>query len=61
MLFSRSMLTALPSGGSHFGQDWKRTGYCGLGAAVSKLGLQTKRPLDVDFVVCAISRPPICV
>jgi hypothetical protein len=38
-------------GGSHLGEDWKRTGYPGLGTAVKKLGLQTEKGLEVDYVV----------
>lgn len=40
------------SGGAHTGADIKRTGYCGLGTAVQKLGLHTEKALNVDFVVC---------
>ncbi|PYI00130.1 phospholipase D/nuclease [Aspergillus ellipticus CBS 707.79] len=37
-------------GGSHTGNAWKRTGYCGLGHAVSSLGLSTSKPVNLDFV-----------
>ncbi|KAI9718951.1 MAG: hypothetical protein M1812_003836, partial [Candelaria pacifica] len=37
-------------GGSHTGETWRRTGYCGLGRAVKSLGLSCKGPLEVDFV-----------
>lgn len=39
------------SGGSHSGKDWQRTGYCGLGTAVQKLGLGIDKDVSVDFVV----------
>jgi hypothetical protein len=40
------------SGGSHSaGESWKRTGHCGLGRAVSTLGLQTIDPIEIDFTV----------
>lgn len=38
-------------GGSHSGNVWNRTGYCGLGAAVKQLGLQTEDAANIDFVV----------
>ncbi|KAI9741951.1 MAG: hypothetical protein M1834_000340 [Cirrosporium novae-zelandiae] len=41
-------------GGSHFGDSIKRTGYCGLGSAIGALGLQTKNPLDVDFITASV-------
>lgn len=44
-------LTFLASGGSHAGESWRRTGYCGLGAAVQALGLQHNGPVEIDFVV----------
>ncbi|KAI9797749.1 MAG: hypothetical protein M1835_006921 [Candelina submexicana] len=37
-------------GGSHTGDTWRRTGYCGLGRAVKSLGLSCDGPLEVDFV-----------
>ncbi|KZF21292.1 phospholipase D/nuclease [Xylona heveae TC161] len=37
-------------GGSHMGQKWRRTGYCGLGRAIKSLGLDTNEPLEIDFV-----------
>lgn len=40
------------SGGSHIGLDLKRTGYCGLGTAIQKLGLHSEEALSVDLVVC---------
>lgn len=42
------------SGGSHIGEHWRRTGHCGLGRAVSSLGLRTHEPINIDFVVCQI-------
>ncbi|KAI9782798.1 MAG: hypothetical protein M1816_001708 [Peltula sp. TS41687] len=41
-------------GGSHAGESWRRTGYCGLGAAVKALGLQHEGTLDIDFVTSSI-------
>ncbi|PVH85495.1 phospholipase D/nuclease [Cadophora sp. DSE1049] len=42
-------------GGSHPDQGtWKRTGYCGLGTAIQKLGLQTDAALDIDFLAASI-------
>jgi hypothetical protein len=38
-------------GGSHSGEDMKRTGYCGLGSAVRNLALHTEEALDIDVVV----------
>jgi hypothetical protein len=38
-------------GGSNGGDDWKRTGYCGLGAAVKSLGYASGPGLQVDYVV----------
>jgi hypothetical protein len=38
-------------GGSHTGNAWRRTGYCGLGRAVNALGLRTSKPINIDFVV----------
>lgn len=40
-----------PSGGSHTGESWRKTGYTGLGRAVSCLGLRSQSPITVDFVV----------
>ncbi|PWY80966.1 phospholipase D/nuclease [Aspergillus sclerotioniger CBS 115572] len=37
-------------GGTHTRSRWKRTGYCGLGSAIEKLGLRTSSPINVDFV-----------
>ncbi len=41
-------------GGSHFGTDWKFTGYCGLGSAIQELGLSTKHALEIDIVSASI-------
>ncbi|KAH6684447.1 tyrosyl-DNA phosphodiesterase-domain-containing protein [Halenospora varia] len=41
-------------GGSHSGSNFKRTGYCGLGSAVRRLGLQTDEALTIDFVASSI-------
>ncbi|CZT50198.1 uncharacterized protein RSE6_11139 [Rhynchosporium secalis] len=42
-------------GGSHADpQIWKRTGYCGLGNAVQKLGLATDDALEIDFLAASI-------
>lgn len=54
MIISGSLL--FTSGGSHAGEAWRRTGYCGLGAAVQTLGLQHEGPLEIDFVVSVPGR-----
>lgn len=41
-------------GGAHSGESWKRTGYCGLGRAVKKLGLATDKQLHIDFVTSSV-------
>ena len=41
-------------GGVHSGDSWRRTGYCGLGRAVEKLGLATQRRLHIDFVTSSV-------
>ena len=43
-------------GGAHTGtgDPWRRTGYCGLGRAVSILGLNTKADIQIDFVASSI-------
>ncbi|KAI9826233.1 MAG: hypothetical protein M1819_007400 [Sarea resinae] len=41
-------------GGSHTRDDRTRTGYCGLGRAILKLGLDCKAPIQVDFVASSI-------
>jgi hypothetical protein len=39
------------SGGSNTENSWKTTGHCGLGQAIQELGLATKSPLKMDFLV----------
>lgn len=41
-------------GGAHSRESWKRTGYCGLGRAVKKLGLATDKDLHIDFVTSSV-------
>ncbi|KAI1304288.1 tyrosyl-DNA phosphodiesterase-domain-containing protein [Xylaria venustula] len=41
-------------GQSHVGDEWRRTGYCGLGRAVESLGLATASEIDIDFVVASL-------
>ena len=41
-------------GGVHSGESWRRTGYCGLGRAVEKLGLATQKRLHIDFVTSSV-------
>ncbi|MCJ1312781.1 hypothetical protein MMC25_006457 [Agyrium rufum] len=43
-------------GGAHMGADepWRRTGYCGLGNAVTQLGLATEQRLHLDFVTSSL-------
>ncbi|KAH7321545.1 tyrosyl-DNA phosphodiesterase [Rhexocercosporidium sp. MPI-PUGE-AT-0058] len=42
-------------GGSHLDRGvWKRTGYCGLGTAIVKLGLETEEALEIDFLAASI-------
>lgn len=43
-------------GGAHSGKQepWRRTGYCGLGRAVEKLGLKTSEALSIDFVTSSL-------
>lgn len=41
-------------GGVHSGVSWQRTGYCGLGRAVERLGLATQKRLDIDFVTSSV-------
>ncbi|KAL2134218.1 hypothetical protein VTI74DRAFT_723 [Chaetomium olivicolor] len=41
--------------GSHTAEDaWKRTGYCGLGTAVSNLGLSSSTPVEMDFICASL-------
>ncbi|KAL8965412.1 MAG: hypothetical protein Q9197_006524, partial [Variospora fuerteventurae] len=45
-------------GGAHTGDDepWRRTGYCGLGRAISRLGLMSndQQALDINYVTSSI-------
>lgn len=41
-------------GGTHSGDLWQRTGYCGLGRAVQELGLATDKPLHIGFVTSSV-------
>ncbi|KAK8030657.1 ubiquitin interaction domain-containing protein [Apiospora arundinis] len=41
-------------GGTHVDDSWKRTGYCGLGRAVSALGLKTPSLIDIDLVISSL-------
>lgn len=41
-------------GGAHSGETWRDTGLCGLGEAVSSLGLATGDAIDVDFVTSSV-------
>ncbi|PYI25680.1 tyrosyl-DNA phosphodiesterase [Aspergillus indologenus CBS 114.80] len=41
-------------GGAHTGTAWERTGYCGLGRAVERMGLRTSKPLNIDFVTSSL-------
>ena len=43
-------------GGTHSGEGdpWRRTGYCGLGRAISELRLATNGPLHIDLVASSI-------
>ncbi|KAI1768671.1 phospholipase D/nuclease [Hypoxylon sp. FL1150] len=40
--------------GSHVGDKWQRTGYCGLGRAVTSLKLKTAQDVEVDFVASSL-------
>ena len=41
--------------GTHTAEDtWKRTGYCGLGRAVTALGLDTDQPIELDYVCSSV-------
>ncbi|KAI1478707.1 phospholipase D/nuclease [Daldinia eschscholtzii] len=41
-------------GGSHVGDNWRRTGYCGLGRAVTSLGLNTTKDIEIDFLASSL-------
>ncbi|KAK3333282.1 tyrosyl-DNA phosphodiesterase-domain-containing protein [Cercophora scortea] len=40
--------------GSHSGDAWKRTGYCGLGRAVKALNLSSKQTVELDYVCASL-------
>ncbi|KAF3059935.1 Tyrosyl-DNA phosphodiesterase 1 [Daldinia childiae] len=41
-------------GGSHVDDKWKQTGYCGLGRAVTSLGLNTTEDIEIDFLASSL-------
>ncbi|KAL8725107.1 MAG: hypothetical protein Q9181_006542, partial [Wetmoreana brouardii] len=44
-------------GGAHHGnanEPWRRTGYCGLGRAITNLRLATSRPMEIDYVTSSV-------
>ncbi|KAI2639529.1 phospholipase D/nuclease [Hypomontagnella submonticulosa] len=41
-------------GGSHVGDKWQRTGYCGLGRAVKSLGVDIIGNIEVDFIASSL-------
>ncbi|KAL4999081.1 tyrosyl-DNA phosphodiesterase-domain-containing protein [Aspergillus recurvatus] len=41
-------------GGSHWGDSWRHTGYCGLGRSLSSLGLRANKPMNLDFVTSSL-------
>ncbi|KAI1384501.1 phospholipase D/nuclease [Hypoxylon trugodes] len=41
-------------GTTHVGDKWQRTGYCGLGRAVTSLGLNTTENVEVDFITASL-------
>jgi hypothetical protein len=41
-------------GGAHEGDSWKLTGHCGLGRTVAGLGLNSKNPIEVDYVTSSV-------
>lgn len=36
------------------GPSWRRTGYCGLGRAISQLGLATEDALNIDYITSSV-------
>jgi hypothetical protein len=50
---TKSMAFVHSIGGSHGVDEWMRTGFCGLGTAIKKLGYYSGKGLEVDYVVCA--------
>ncbi|KAL8932407.1 MAG: hypothetical protein Q9216_006849 [Gyalolechia sp. 2 TL-2023] len=53
---TRNMAFVHTIGGAHTGkgEPWRRTGYCGLGRAVSQLGLASEKPLAIDYVTSSV-------
>ncbi|EPS28628.1 hypothetical protein PDE_03574 [Penicillium oxalicum 114-2] len=41
-------------GGSRIGEAWTRSGYCGLGRAVTHMGLQTPGPINIAYVTSSV-------
>ncbi|KLJ09920.1 hypothetical protein EMPG_09924 [Blastomyces silverae] len=41
-------------GGSHTDPKWRKTGLCGLGSAITALGLQTTRDINLDYVTSSV-------
>ncbi|OAX79145.1 hypothetical protein ACJ72_06536 [Emergomyces africanus] len=41
-------------GGSHTDPKWRRTGLCGLGRAISALGLQASQELNLDYITSSV-------
>ncbi|KAI1213279.1 phospholipase D/nuclease [Annulohypoxylon truncatum] len=39
---------------SHAGDEWRRTGYCGLGRAITSLGLNTTDEIEVDLMTSSL-------
>lgn len=40
--------------GSHGDENWRRTGYCGLGRSINTMGLGTKDAVEVDIVCSSL-------
>ena len=51
---TREMAFVHTIGGSHSDNRWKRTGFCGLGRAIKKLGYQSGKGLEVDYVTSSL-------
>ncbi|KAJ5545460.1 hypothetical protein N7535_006154 [Penicillium sp. DV-2018c] len=41
-------------GGANMGDRWRRTGFSGLSRAIKTLGLETKSPIDIDYVTSSL-------
>lgn len=41
-------------GGSHTHHNWRKTGFCGLGVTLQRLGLETALPISVDYIASSI-------